>query len=141
MNEAKKIKVEGGVDLDHALKIAFASSDLENIDAHFGGTKQFAIYGVTKEGYELIEVLYTDTSKMKGDDKTDFKVKSLSGINVMYCESIGGTAAAKVIRGGIHPMKVNEPTAISDVLDRFVSMLEGNPPPWIKKIINQQEAE
>jgi len=141
MSEAKKIKVEGNVDLDHALKIAFASSDLETVNAHFGGTKQFAIYGVSKEGSELVEVLHTDTSKMKGDDKTEFKVKALEGANVMYCESIGGTAAAKVIRAGIHPMKVNEPTPITTIVERFQEMLGGNPPPWIKKIINEKEAE
>ncbi|MCH9814080.1 MAG: nitrogen fixation protein NifX [Epsilonproteobacteria bacterium] len=140
MAEAKKIKVEGSVDMDHALKIAFASSDMETINAHFGGTKQFAIYGVTKEGFDLIEVLNTDTSKMKGDDKTDFKVKALAGTNIMYCESIGGTAAAKVIRAGIHPMKVNEPTPINETLEKFQQMLIGNPPPWIKKIINEKDA-
>ncbi len=140
MAEAKTIKVEGNVDMDHVLKIAFATSDLETINAHFGGTKQFAIYGVTKEGFELIEVLHADASKLKGDDKTDFKVKALDDANIMYCESIGGTAAAKVIRAGIHPMKVNEPTLINDVLGKFQAMLQGNPPPWIKKIINEKEA-
>lgn len=56
----------------------------------------------------------------------------------MYCESIGGTAAAKVIRGGINPMKVQEPRNIEDVLKELVTMINGNPPPWVKKIMNIQ---
>ena len=78
---------------------------------------------------------------MEGDDKTDFKVKALKGVDIMYCESIGGTAAAKVIRAGIHPMKVNEPRRIVDVLNELVAMVNGNPPPWVKKIMNIETTE
>jgi nitrogen fixation protein NifX len=139
MSESVKIKVEGSSPMKNAMKVAFATKDMENINAHFGGAKEFVIYSVSKDGFEMNEVLQTDTSKLEGDDKTDFKVKVLSGVNIMYCESIGGTAAAKVIRGGINPMKVQEPRPIEDVLKELMQMLNTNPPPWIKKIISSEK--
>ncbi|WP_345978961.1 nitrogen fixation protein NifX [Sulfurimonas sp. HSL3-2] len=138
MGESTKITVESNSSLENAMKVAFATKDMQTINAHFGGAKEFVVYKVSKDGFELSEVVKTDTSEMVGDDKTDFKVKALKGINIMYCESIGGTAAAKVIRGGINPMKVQEPRKIEDVLKELISMLNDNPPPWVKKVMNIQ---
>jgi nitrogen fixation protein NifX len=38
-------------------------------------------------------------------------------------------------------MKVSEPRKIEDVLGELVTMINGNPPPWVKKIINMQTTE
>jgi len=141
MSESTKIIVESSGKLENAMKVAFATKDMETINAHFGGAKEFVVYDVSKDGFNLSGVIKTDTSTLTGDDKTDFKVKALQGISIMYCESIGGTAAAKVIRGGINPMKVQEPRKIKDVLAEIVTMINGNPPPWVKKIMNIQTTE
>ncbi len=141
MGESTKITVEGSKAMENAMKVAFASKDMESINAHFGGAKEFVVYNVAKDGFELSGVVKTDTSTMTGDDKTDFKVKALKGISIMYCESIGGTAAAKVIRAGINPMKVQEPRKIEAVLGELVTMINDNPPPWIKRIMNIETIE
>ncbi len=133
-----KITVEGVETMENAMKVAFATKDMEEINAHFGGAREFVVYNVSKEGFSLCEVIKTDASRMEEDGKTEERVRALSGINIVYCESIGGTAAAKVIRAGIHPMKVNEPTPIKEVLGNLVRMLNGNPPPWVKRIICMQ---
>lgn len=141
MKESTKITVESTNSLANAIKVAFASKDMQTINAHFGGAKEFVVYDISKDGFELSGVIKTDTSELNGDDKTDFKVKALKGINIMYCESIGGTAAAKVIRGGINPMKVQEPRKINEILTELVTMINDNPPPWVKKIMNIQTTE
>ncbi len=141
MGESTKITVEGTGSIENAMKVAFATKDMETINAHFGGAKEFVVYNLGKEGFELSDVVKTDTSKLNGDDKTDFKVKALKGVNIMYCESIGGTAAAKVIRAGINPMKVQEPRKIEAVLNELVAMVNGNPPPWVKRIMNIETTE
>ena len=141
MGESTKISVEGTKEMENAMKVAFATKDMETINAHFGGAKEFVVYNVSKDGFELNGVIRSDTSELTGDDKTDFKVKALEGINIMYVESIGGTAAAKVIRAGINPMKVPEPRRIEEVLAELVEMINGNPPPWVKRIINMESEE
>ena len=141
MGESTKISVESSGTLDNAMKVAFATKDMETINAHFGGAKEFVVYNVSKEGFELEGIVKTDVSDLEGDDKTDFRVNALRGINIMYVESIGGTAAAKVIRAGINPMKVPEPRQIKEVLGELVAMINGNPPPWVKRIINMETEE
>ncbi|MDP2079083.1 MAG: nitrogen fixation protein NifX [Sulfuricurvum sp.] len=133
-----KITVEGNSAMNNSLKVAFATKDMEEVNAHFGGAKEFVVYNVSKDGFSLSEVIKTDTSNLEDDDKTDFRVRALKGINIMYTESIGGTAAAKVIRAGINPMKVNDGTLIEDLLNSLVTMINGNPPPWVKRIINME---
>jgi nitrogen fixation protein NifX len=136
MQRSQKITIEGDTNMTEGIKVAFATKDMENVNAHFGGAREFVVYSVAKDGFSLSGVVQTDTDAMEGDDKTDFKVKALSGVNIMYCESIGGTAAAKVIRNGISPMKVQESRPIAEVLGELVDMLNGNPPPWIRKILH-----
>ena len=142
MGETVKIIVEGGIKpREDSMKIAFATKDMQNVNAHFGGAKEFLIYDVSKDGFSIYGVVKTDTSKLNGDDKTDYKVQALSGVNIMYCESIGGTAAAKVIRSGINPMKIKETQNIEKILQELVDMINDNPPPWIKRIMNIQTTE
>lgn len=141
MGDTTKITVEGTGNFEHSIKVAFATKDLETINAHFGGAREFVVYKVSPDGFEVDGVVKTDTSELKGDEKTEYKVKALGGINIMYCESIGGTAAAKVIRAGINPMKVQEPRKIEDVLKELVVMINDNPPPWIKRVMNIETTE
>lgn len=141
MGDSTRISVESTGTLENAMKVAFATKDMETINAHFGGAVEFVVYNVSKEGFELDGVIKTDVTGLSGDDKTDYRVKALKGINIMYVESIGGTAAAKVIRAGINPMKVPEPRKIEDVLKELVAMINGNPPPWVKRIINMETTE
>jgi nitrogen fixation protein NifX len=141
MGETTKITVESTDTPENAMKVAFATKDLETVNAHFGGALEFAVYNVSADGFSMSGVVKTDTSDLQGDAKTDYKVKALEGMNIMYCESIGGTAAAKVIRAGINPMKVNEPRRIEDVLKELVEMINGNPPPWVKRIMNIETTE
>jgi len=123
------------------LRVAFATKDLEQINAHFGGAEQFAIYDVNTEGYCLVEVLKTSLESYEGDAKTEAKIAALKDIAVLYCESIGGTAAAKVVKNRIHPIKVMEPKSIQSECDRLVMMLQTNPPPFIQRIMQTQNEE
>ena len=45
----KSIKIQTNEPTSGTVRIAFATSDLENIDSHFGSTKQFAAYEVGNE--------------------------------------------------------------------------------------------
>ncbi|KIM11632.1 MAG: nitrogen fixation protein NifX [Sulfuricurvum sp. PC08-66] len=117
------------------MKVAFATKDMQTINAHFGGAKEFVVYCIGPEGFELSSIVKTDTSDIESDEKTEYKIEALKGVNIMYCESIGGTAAAKVIRAGMNPMKVAEPRPIKEVLEELLAMINGNPPPWIKRLM------
>ena len=37
------------------MKIAFATQDLEHVDAHFGWAKSIVVYDITPQGYQLVD--------------------------------------------------------------------------------------
>ena len=54
---------------------------------------------------------------------------------ILYVAAIGGSGAARVVANNIHPMKVNQPEEISDLLLKLENVLKGTPPPWLRKAL------
>ncbi len=121
------------------MKVAFATKDLVSVDEHFGWAKQFAVYDITKDGFKLAEVVKSEESPENEDDKINSKIDAVRGCSIVYCQAIGPTAAARVVKAQIHPIKVEKVIPIEEALNSLVAMLNGNPPPWIKRIIAREE--
>jgi len=121
------------------MKVAFATKDLINIDEHFGWAKQFAVYEITKDGSTLSSIAKTEDSPDVEDEKINSKIAAIQGCSIVYCQAIGPTAAARVVKNQIHPIKVDKVISIEEALSSLVAMLNGNPPPWIKRIIAREE--
>ncbi len=128
---SQSITVTTNGDSKPVLKVAFATTNMEDIDAHFGSTKQFAVYDVSANESVLSKVIRTE------DKDTDAAVASLKGIDIVYFVNIGPTAAAKVINSQIFPIKYKEVVAIEDELVKLSRMIDENPPPFIKKILER----
>jgi len=124
------------------MKIAFATQDLVHINAHFGSAKQMAVYDVSPEGYQFLETIGFD-GKLDEDgneDKLVPKIEALSDCTIVYVAAIGGSAAARLIRKKVTPVKSKtEDDEITEVLENLVTTLKGNPPPWLRKVLQQQE--
>lgn len=116
------------------IRVAFATNDNENIDAHFGSAKQFNVYDISKEDFTISGVI-----KIESKD-TDATVAKLHGVDIVYFVNIGPTAAAKIINSGVFPIKYKEVVSIESELNKLVSMLNTNPPPFIKKILEKKVA-
>ncbi|WP_067734401.1 nitrogen fixation protein NifX [Novosphingobium naphthalenivorans] len=119
------------------MKVAFATQDLERIDAHFGWAKNIAIYDLTPEGWSLDRVeAFTGDLKEDGDeDKLAPKLDALKGVSILVVAAIGGSGAARVVAQNIHPMKVPEPEPIEGMLEKLRQVLNGTPPPWLRKVM------
>jgi nitrogen fixation protein NifX len=131
---SRSIKVTSKNANDGSIRVAFATNDNENVDAHFGSAKQFNIYDINKDGYEVCKIIKVETKD------TDATVALLEGNDIVYFINIGPTAAAKIINSGIFPIKYKEVISIDEELDKLVKMLNENPPPFIKKIIEKKAA-
>ena len=121
------------------MKVAFATKDLVSVDEHFGWAKQFAVCDITKDGVKLAEVVKSEESPENEDDKINSKIDAVRGCSIVYGQAIGPTAAARVVKAQIHPIKVEKVIPIEEALNSLVAMLNGNPPPWIKRIIAREE--
>ncbi|MDK1493555.1 nitrogen fixation protein NifX [Sinorhizobium sp. 7-81] len=130
-----------------ALRIAIATQDMKMLNAHFGSAKRFAVYDVTRDGWDLVEaVSFADVSdesgkhRAEGDGRITSKVDALRGCQLLFCLAIGGPSAAKAVAAKIHPIKVGHPEPILDVLSRTRKMLRTAPPPWLRKVLTEAGA-
>ena len=121
------------------MKVAFATQDLERVDAHFGWAKNIAIYELTPEGHSLIEAIqFTgDLQEDGNEDKLQPKLDAIKDCAILYVAAIGGSGAARVVAQNIHPMKVQQPEKISELLDKLQVVLQGAPPPWLRKVMTK----
>ncbi|MBN9887940.1 nitrogen fixation protein NifX [Salipiger abyssi] len=127
------------------LRIAIATNDMDYLGAHFGSARKFAIYEVWKTGARFVEAHeFDNVTKQKGkhddqDDKITPKVEALTGCALLFALAIGGPSAAKIVKAGVHPIKRKEPEPIEAVLAQVQEMLNGTPPPFLRKILGTQQ--
>ena len=92
---------------------------------------------MSPEGYQFVEN-FTFSGELEEDgneDKLSPKLAAIGDCAIVYVAAIGGSAAARVVANKIHPVKVQKPEAILDILDRLVEVLKGTPPPWLRKAL------
>ena len=124
------------------MKIAFTTADNVHINAHFGSAKAIDVYEISDEGYEFLETLSFD-GELKQDgneDKLVPKLQALEDCTIVYVTAIGGSAAARLIKKGVTPVKArSEQDQIKDILERLVQTLKGSPPPWLRKALQKKD--
>ncbi len=124
--------VEG--DMLGSIRVAIASNTAERMDGQFGSCLRFLVYQVSKDELRLVDVRPT-LGADEADDRNAFRAGLIKDCQVLYVVSIGGPAAAKVIKAGVYPMKLAEESEAGDVLAKLQTILGCNPPPWLAKII------
>lgn len=117
-----------------SIRVAVASNNGERLDGHFGSCLRFLVYQLSTDVVELVDVrsaLEADFS----DDRNAFRADLIRDCQVLFVVSIGGPAAAKVVRAGVYPMKKIEGGAAREVLEELRQVMVKAPPPWLAKAI------
>jgi nitrogen fixation protein NifX len=119
------------------MKIAFATQDKERVDAHFGWAKSIVTYEITSEGHRFVKSFeFGGKLEEDGDeDKLAPKLEAIKDCAILYVAAIGGSGAARVVAQKIHPIKVPQPESILEILDKLQIVLQGTPPPWLRKAL------
>ena len=125
------------------VKIAFTTSDRIHVNAHFGWAKEIDVYEISDQGYEFRETLKFDGDLKEdgNEDKITPKLEALHDCTIVYVLAIGGSAAARLIKHGVTPVKAkSEEEEIAEILNKLVQILKGNPPPWLRKALGQKKS-
>jgi nitrogen fixation protein NifX len=129
------------------MKVAFASTRGTTVDEHFGRAGAFAIYDITPEGAEFLELrrvaegdLDTDVVVTRGmgdihDAAIASKIDKLADAKIVYFTEIGGPSAAKLVRRGVMPLKTDASTSIDQLASQLVETMRTNPAPWMRKAL------
>ena len=123
-----------------SIRIAVASNNQEQLDGHFGSCLRYLIYQLSAKEMKLIDIRSAAEADKSGD-KNAFRVNLIKDCHVLYVVSVGGPAAAKVIKAGIYPMKVSEGGSARDILSELQNVIATSPPPWLAKVLGIAEGE
>ncbi len=128
--------------------VAFATTDEQTVNEHFGRAGKFVIYEITAgSGHRFVELrMFSDgldraiiDTRERGqvhEDAVQGKVERLADCKLIYLTEIGGPSAARLVRKGIMPMKVKEPVSIERALNELDETIKKSPPPWLRKALN-----
>jgi len=121
---------------EDALRVAVASNSGESLDGHFGSCNRFLVYRVSEDSLHLVAVRSTLAADGE-DDRNAARAALIGDCHLVYVQSVGGPAAAKLVRAGIHPVKFPAGGAARDAIARLQSTLQ-RPPPWLAKVLGRE---
>ncbi|HEC25586.1 MAG TPA: nitrogen fixation protein NifX [bacterium] len=123
------------------MRVGFATTDNILINDHFGWAKNFAIYEINFDGFNFLENrCFEEDDEEEEFNKIDKKIDALKDLKIIFVGNIGGVAAARVVKSGIHPIRSKPGDTIEGVMESLKAVLSKNPPPWLKKIIIKENA-
>ncbi|QEM69700.1 nitrogen fixation protein NifX [Geobacter sp. FeAm09] len=122
------------------MKIAFTTSTGEMIDQHFGQCQSFHIWEVGPDEAGFLTTISAITTAEDEEDRIMARATAIADCAIVYTMQIGGPAAAKLVARKIHPMKTGAEVSLKETVERLQEVLRGNPPPWLRKAMNKEQA-
>ncbi|KAB2922305.1 MAG: dinitrogenase iron-molybdenum cofactor biosynthesis protein [Dechloromonas sp.] len=120
-------------DMPGSLRVAIAANRGENLDGHFGSCERFLVYQVSPTDIRLVDVRSTVEAD-GAEDRNAARSALINDCQIVYVQSIGGPAAAKVVRAGVHPVKKPGGGPAREALAELQQRLTC-PPPWLAQIM------
>ncbi|MBE0505464.1 MAG: nitrogen fixation protein NifX [Marinospirillum sp.] len=142
MRHLKLVSSQTPLGKEPVLRIAFASSDRQTINQHFGAAEAFAIYELSQTTFQLAEVAEfhgRDTDRDGHEGKLEAKVALLQGCAAVYCNAVGASAIRQLLAANIQPLKVDEGTPIEQQLRLLLDEWNNEPPVWLQRSLRQQQ--
>lgn len=124
--------------METALKVAFATSDMQTVNQHFGSAKSFAVYAIDPDNARMLEAAEFGILSQDGNEaKLSVKLDLLEGCAAVYCQAIGASAINQIIARGIQPVKVHEGSKIMDLIVDLQNEMKAGASSWVAKAINK----
>lgn len=132
-------------DIPDSIRIACSSDNGHMIDGQFATCKHYLIYQVAADSFRLIDIRIPDAApkgldKPKTLDKHSARASLLEDCHVLCTTEIGGLAASKVVKAGIHPIKLEQMVPAVVFIREIQQVLKDSPPPWLAKAMAKANA-
>lgn len=125
---------------DTSLKVAFATTNMETVNQHFGAAQAFVIYAVDPERYQMVEAMEFGELKQDGnEDKLAAKIAVLDGCVAVYSQAVGASAMRQLTAAGVQPVKVSPDSVIKDLLQALQDELRSGPATWLARAIDKNK--
>ncbi len=128
-----EIEVYKDGDMPDSIRVAIASNSGSALNGHFGSCLRYLVYQLSRNDMRLIDIRSTIDAD-DSDDRNLFRVNLIKDCHVVFVQSVGGPAAAKIVRADIYPIKIPDVIDAVDQLREFQVVFDA-PPPWFAKIL------
>lgn len=141
MSTARHLRVLNG-DTDDgfmatALRVAFTSTNMKEVDQHFGSAESVVIHAVDMEQARLLEVIEFGSLKQDGnEDKLAAKIAALDGCVAVYTNAVGASAVNQLKTKGVQPVKVTAGAVIGELIESLQDELRAGPSAWLARAID-----
>ena len=127
------------MEIETAIRVAFASSDRQRVDQHFGAAVAFVIHAIDSHRSRLVEVVQFGPLHQDGnEDKLSVKIAALEGCAAVYCEAIGTSAVNQLRVAGVQPLKVAPGTQIAEIVAGRRREVRAGPSAWRARAVGAQ---
>lgn len=127
---------------ENPLMVAFATSDGEIVNQHFGSSLGFHVFGIKSDKASLLATKTFAKEKKDGnEDKLKPKLAWLHGSDLVYCGSVGGSATKQLVTLGAHPIVVKGGPEIDEIIEALQQELKGTPSPMLERVLRQKTAK
>jgi nitrogen fixation protein NifX len=127
---------------DATLQIAFASSDRQRVDQHFGAAQAFVVHSVAADRSALRAVVeFVATSPADNEGRLAPKIALLDGCAAVYCTAVGASAIRQLLARGIQPVKVPEGSRVAELIAELQRAWIAGPAGWLAKALRKPDAQ
>jgi nitrogen fixation protein NifX len=127
-------------EMPNSIRVAIASNKGEMLDGHFGSCRRFLIYQVSSDNNRLIDIREVEQNA-EVDDKNAHRASLINDCQLLFTGSIGGPAAAKVVRAGVHPIKKPQAVPATEEIASLQRVIGKEASPWLAKVMGQNPEE
>lgn len=140
MSELAEVNSVADIEAEESLlRVAFASSDGECVNQHFGSSQGFFVYGIDKNAATLLgSKIFQKEKKDGNEDKLKPKLAWLHGSDLVYVGSVGGSATKQLVMLGAHPVVVKGGPDIEEIIEELQSELNGTISPMLDRVLKQK---
>lgn len=123
-----------------ALKVAFATSDLKQVNQHFGSAERFAIYQVDADSATMLEVAeFGELDQDGNENKLVDKFAVLKECAAVYSLAVGPSAVRQLMALGIQPIKLPQAQPLTMLIKELQGNLNEEPCGWIARALRTRD--
>ncbi len=118
------------------VRVAVASNEGEQLDGHFGACLRYLVYELSTDDIRLVEIRSALDADL-AEDRNAYRADLVADCHLLVVVSIGGPAAAKVVRAGVYPLKTRLPMDARTHMQALQEVMRSSPPPWMAKAMGR----
>lgn len=99
-----------------SLKLAFASTDGQVVDEHFGAAPRFQVFTLNETGAHRSAVVVCNTGEGHDDKRLSERIAALRDCRAVFCTAIGQGALRQLRASGLEAIRVAENQDISQLI-------------------------